>query len=178
VVSVTRPGFDFKLVSVIVPPDSGRRVTVVLPPQRRRTAEEAHNLDDFEQRQSWRSNVRSLMYTRAQLEQMEIEWVYDALHRGITALGNPLKEPPSKDCVLIANGGPQTVEVGPLLVDEIEALEIYVGPQSPPPAAFRGTPAPAGSLRNSVPGVATSNTRLATHRNAARACVLAYVWLR
>jgi len=35
IVTVKQPGFDYKMVSVVVPNDSGRRITVFLPPQSR-----------------------------------------------------------------------------------------------------------------------------------------------
>jgi len=65
IVTVKQPGFDYKMVSVVVPNDSGRRITVFLPPQSRTpTIREAHNLEDFESRLSWRTQSHSRVYTQ------------------------------------------------------------------------------------------------------------------
>ena len=58
-VSVGREGYANRLVSVIVPEDSGKRLTVFLSPARPVPVREAHNFDDLVQRMSWRTQRNS-----------------------------------------------------------------------------------------------------------------------
>ncbi|HEY9226682.1 MAG TPA: carboxypeptidase regulatory-like domain-containing protein [Gemmatimonadaceae bacterium] len=162
-VSVKRTGFDYKLVSVIIPPDSGRSVTVFLPPRERPVPhEEANNLEDLNTRLVRRRTTTSRVYTRADLEKMQVEWVYDAVQRGTIAAGGSMIA--DRDCSVIVNGGPETVELEGLTLDDIESVEIY--------------PVAQGSRRASVPQVTLGNTRLALWRNWTKRCPLVYVWLR
>ena len=68
-VSITQQGFDFKIIGVIVPPDSGRRITAYLAPQSHPpSVREVHNLEDFATRMAWRTVQNSKVFTRAELE--------------------------------------------------------------------------------------------------------------
>ena len=181
-VSVTREGFDYKLFSVRIPRDSGRSVTVFLPPRKAVPLEQAHNLDDLMQRMGSRSGLRSRIYTHDELEEMHVEWGLDAVKRGIGAVGNAREMWVDPDCSVIVNGGPETVELNTLTIDQIETVEVYSGGNAPPmpnvARGGRGIPSGRGANRASMPRPATTNTRLAALRNATKTCPLAYVWLR
>jgi hypothetical protein len=175
IVTVKQPGFDYKMVSVVVPQDSGRRITVFLPPQSRvPTHREANNLIDLESRLAWRTQAHSRVYTHAELEEMHIEWAYDAVNLAWGALcpGYHVCRA-DEDCSVIVNGGPATATLGSLTVDEIETMEVYAGTYAPPTGG-RGRgfakPAPAPTM--------LSNSSLARSENATKFCLTTYVWLR
>jgi hypothetical protein len=181
IVSVQQAGYDYRLVSVNIPADSGRRITVFLPPLSRVPSHEsANNLTDFEQRLAWRSSMRSRVYTRADLQKLDIEWAYDAVNVAYAALCQGGGCMVDKDCAVIVNGGPETAELASLTVEDIESMEVYLGIQGPPPPALRkaGARGGRGVARWSFPSVPLSNTRIATAKNQARKCLTTYVWLR
>src|SRR5262249_18480996 len=120
-VSVERDGYARRLVSVIVPADSGRRLTVYLGPFVPVPVREAHNFDDLHERMSWRTQKSSRVFTRAELESMNIDFVYDAVNLAWGALcygGRSCLA--DRDCSVIVNGGPTTTRLGELTVDQIE----------------------------------------------------------
>jgi hypothetical protein len=182
VVAVQQTGFDYKLVSVIIPPDSGRRITVFLPAMSGpRPVREAHNLEDFEQRLSWRKMQDSRVYTRAELQKDGFEWVYDAVNMAFGSLcvggGHSCNE--DRDCSVAVNGGPRIAKINTLTVDEIETIEVYYRGSSSTPRIPRvrgagGRP----SLRPGPPAVNTSNLQELSLANTITNCVVAYVWMR
>jgi hypothetical protein len=176
-VAVERAGFADRIVSVIVPPDSGRRVTVTLRPGVPKTVRQVWNIQDLSTRLAWRNNNRSTYYTRAELEKMNIEWVHDAVQMGATRVG--FRDVVDDDCQVVLDGGPQVAVLNTLTVDDIESVEVYVGSQAPArfPTPRRGAK-PADS-RGPFAGVLTfSNTEIAAHANLTRKCPLVYVWRR
>jgi hypothetical protein len=174
IVTVKQPGFDYKMVSVVVPKDSGRRITVFLPPQSRApTIREAHNLEDFETRLSQRTQAHSRVYTHADLEEKGIEWAYDAVNLAWGALCNGRVCRADEGCSVIVNGGPKTAPLSSLTVDDIETMEVYPsGFQSP-----TGRPARGFARGPGTPSLLT-NTNVAAMQNATMHCVTTYVWLR
>jgi hypothetical protein len=182
VVSIQQSGFDYKLVSVIIPPDSGRRITVFLPALTGpRPVREAHNIEDFEQRLSWRSMKDSRVFTRAELQKDGFEWVFDAVKMAFGSLCNGGRRScdEDRDCSVVVNGGPRTAKINTLTVDEIETVEVYYrgGMSGPPPARGRGADA-RPSLRAPAPPVPLSNLNELSYANATRNCIIAYVWMR
>ena len=179
-VSVRQPGFDFRVVSVTVPSDSGRRITVFLPPLSHvPTVREAHNLEDFDKRLDWRTDTHSRVYTRDDFKRMNVEWASDAVNIAYGALCRGRSCIVDKDCVAIVNGGPGTTEIGKLTVDQIETMEVYVGPQDPGNSrgVIRGGIVKQAS-HGSMPLVPLTNTREAAIQNRMKQCVTTYVWLR
>jgi hypothetical protein len=177
-VAFQRDSFADRVVSVIVPEDSGRHITVTLkPPSAPRTIRQVWNLEDFSSRLAWRNNTKSTYYTRAELEQKKIEWVYDAVRMGAARVGGIEVD---TDCAVVVDGGPHIAVLKSLTVDEIEAVEIYVGPQGPP--AMPPRPGRGGKIADSrAPAanmVVLSNTLEATHANMTRRCPIVYVWRR
>ncbi|MEP6491316.1 MAG: carboxypeptidase regulatory-like domain-containing protein [bacterium] len=180
IVTVTQPGFDYKMVSITVPDDSGRRVTVFLPPLKRAPiAREAHNLDDFETRLEHRSEMRSRVYTQADLKRMNIEWAYDAVNIAFGALCHGRMCRTDNNCSAVVNGGPATIDIGTLTVDQIETMEVYVGAQDPGSSRGQiGADIVKGSSHGSLPLVPLTNRTLALSENWGKNCVTTYVWLR
>ena len=184
-VSVRQPGFDYRLVSVIVPPDSGQRIRVTLGPLTRKPSHrEAHNVDDLGERLAWRDRANSRVYTRADMKQMGIEWVYDAVMIGFGEIHSGREGWIDKDCEVAKNGGPETVTLSSLTVDDVESVEIYNGSSPPRPVAQSGRPAPprpgvpSPRSRLAIESVPLSNTELMGWRNKTKACTIVYVWLR
>jgi hypothetical protein len=185
-VRVKKAGFADRLVSTIVPEDSGQRVRVTLaPPRRPPTMREVHNFEDLNSRLSWRNRANTRVYTRAELVQMNIEWVYDAVMKGYHEIHAGPPGTLDKDCVAMANGGPAYVEIGKLTVDDVETVEIYGGSStgSAPVSNGRRPPrqAPGQPIRRAeltFDPVPISNTRDAGWANLTKACTIVYVWLR
>ncbi len=180
-VRVGRPGYDNRLVSVIIPPDSGRKITVFLPPAQPVPVREAHNLEDLEQRLAWRTQRTSRVYTRAELMEQGIEWVNDAVSMayGSLCVQSGQSCTSDRDCMAVVNGGPATVRLGALTVDDVETIEIYYRRQPLPSAApSRGRGGQRPPVRAQSPTVPMSNTNRADIQNGARNCLTAYVWTR
>jgi hypothetical protein len=183
---VKKPGFADRLVSAIVLEDSGQRVRVTLaPPIRPPTLREAHNFDDLNSRLSWRNRAQTRVYTHAELVEMKIEWIYDAVMLGYREVHAGPPGTLDRDCVAMANGGPAYVDIGKLTVDDVETVEIYGGSStgtSPvsngrrPVRQVPGKPIPrAGLTFDPVP---ISNAREAGWANFTKSCTTVYVWLR
>lgn len=178
-VAISQPGYDFKVVGVIVPSDSGRRITAYLTPQSRPpSVREVHNLEDFATRMAWRTVANSKVFTRAELEEKGIEWVTDAVQMGSGWLGG--RQDLDHDCVAVKNGGPAYLSLQSLMVEEIETIEVYktaaiAGPSPLPPG--RGVRV-VNNRRASAPRIQASNSGEAMLENRGKLCALVYVWLR
>ena len=175
-VAVRQSGYDYKLVSVIVPPDSGRRITVNLAPLHRKALNrEVHNLDDFQQRLTWRYQRTSRVYTRADLEKMEIAWVSEVVRMAGGDLGAVSLD---DHCYAVVNGGPDTDDIDKLTVAEIESVEIYASAVQSPAAPRL---APAGTMnrgRASRMMTPQGNTGRTAAGNRGKRCLTVYVWLK
>jgi len=176
-----QPGFSERLVSVIVPRDSGQRIRVTLaPPARALSIRELHNFDDMAERALTRSNMHSRVFTRAELQQQKIEWVYDAVQMGFRQVHSGPLGVLDKDCVAMVNGGPDYTEIGKLTVDDIESVEIYDLGGRPMPASNRQG-RPFGGYKRFGSGeelMPISNVEKAAWANSTKTCAVVYVWLR
>jgi hypothetical protein len=124
VVAVQRDGYADKLVSVTVPSDSGRNVTVMLPPRTKEMAvRQFWNIDDFGKRLAMHRQATSSLYTHEDLTRLGFEWISDAAARGQNLAGSKFVMPGG--CYGTLNGGPEAVEIDKLTVDEVETLEVY-----------------------------------------------------
>ena len=183
-VAISQPGYDFKVIGVIVPPDSGRRITAYLAPlSHERSVREAHNLEDFGTRMAWRTVSNSKVFTRAELEEQGIDWVTDAVQMGWGWFGGGSPRDGNDldhDCFAVRNGGPEAIGLETLMVEEIETIEVY---RALPSISMTRMPAGQGARimnnsRVSVPQVQTSNSREAAIKNRGKRCALVYVWTR
>lgn len=171
--SVTQPGYDFRLVSVIIPPDSGRSVTVYLATRDKPVRHESGpNLFELHRRLEFNVPSSSSVLTRAQLQKMGVEWALDGVRRGYGTMASARAMWIDADCSAVVNGGPDIVEVNTLTIDDIEMVEIYPRGASPRTSADKNIRARAGA------GIDASPTRNATWANRTKACPLIYVWLR
>lgn len=185
-VRVTQPGFADRLVSVIVPEDSGQRIRVTLaPPTRPLTLREFHNFDDLSSRLNWRSRANTRVYTRAELLRMKIEWIYDAVMIGYHEIHSGAPGSLDRDCVAMVNGGPAYTEIGKLTVDDVETVEIYGGATTGSMPVSNGRrpprPVPGQPIRRApltFDPVPLSNTDQAGWANFTKTCTTVYVWLR
>jgi len=179
-VSISQPGYDFKVIGVIIPPDSGRRITAYLAPQSHPPSVlEVHNLEDFATRMAWRTVQNSKVFTRAELEEKGVDWVQDAVQMASGWLAGTVDF--DHDCVAIKNGGPATISLQSLMVEEIETVEVY---KAEARANFTSFAPGQGahvvnSRRASVPQIQATNSREAALKNRGKRCApLVYVWLR
>jgi hypothetical protein len=182
-VRVQQDGFAERLVSVIVPRDSGQRIRVTLaPPSRPLSLREVNNINDFAMRLTWRSRAHTRVYTHEEMKQMKIEWIYDAVMIGYHEIHSGVPGTLDKDCAAMINGGPEYAEIGKFTIDEIESVEIY-DMRSPPPANNRrpvmpGAGQPIRATRLGIDPVPITNTDRAIWSNRTKACTLVYLWLR
>jgi hypothetical protein len=173
-VSILKPGYRSKLVAVTIPSDSGRRMTAWLEPGTVNVpVREAHNIDNLQERQAWRSPSHSTLYTRKDLVRMNIEWVYQAVATVGPKFG--AREAFSQDCMAIVNGGPAVTNTSLLTVDEVESVELYPTGASGVPGGFR---LGARGAVVKTQALSLSNTNRAVIENSTRNCPLIYVWLR
>jgi hypothetical protein len=186
VVRVQQPGFADRLVSAIVPEDSGQRIRVTLaPPSHQLPIREVHNIDDLNSRLTWRNQSHTRVYTHAELVKMKIEWIYDAVMIGYHEIHAGPPGYLDKDCAVMINGGPSYAEVGKLTVDDVETLEIYDGNfLGPAPVSRGGRPRaarPGEPIRRAglnIDLVPITNADRVGWANSTKTCTTVYVWLR
>lgn len=181
-VSVSREGYHERTLAVRIPKDSGRRVTVFLE-EGKTTARSAHNVDDFRERLAWRLPTKSSLYSHDDLVDMGVVWVGDVIQGAVTRVADTKVKQVDTDCVAVLNGGPETVMLRDLTIDDVSSIEVYPGP--PPAASMErakstlvGKKGVADS-RAAIPlAKGVSNTERAAAQNGARTCAVVYVWTR
>lgn len=186
--TVKRPGYVDKVVSVRVPPDSGRRVSIFLEERDKALAARSYwNVDDMAERVALRTKTNSSLYSREDLLEMGVDWISDAVQSGFARVGPQAFSDHSiridKECVAIVNGGPETTQIKNLTIDDIATVEIY------PPTMVASQRIMMmdrpGSKLVGKKGVADSrvimpfeNAQRAAIQNAALNCATVYVWMR
>jgi len=185
VVAIRQDGYEDKLVSVTVPEDSGRHMTVLMPPCKRDlTVRQAWNVDDFGRRLMLRTNSTSWLFTREDLERLGFDWVIDAVNRGFSLAGG--KWAVSNECYGTLNGGPDIVLIRTLTVDDLETVEIYPDMSQAQTVAQRP---PGINSIGGKKGVADSRAATKVPMNNARdaafmnqgirpPCHVTYIWTR
>ena len=129
-VNVTRLGYRSRLVSVTIPNDSGRRMTVWLTPTNRgQAARDAFAFDALALRLETRNPVFSNIFTREDINRLGIQDGYQLARLG----SNSQLGPPDDRCEAIIDGGPRTLPLWAIDAADIEAMETYA------PSPKRGT---------------------------------------
>lgn len=184
-VDIKEDGFQEKIVSVHVPADTGRHMSVFLTPRTGPVpVREVHNVEDFRSRIAWRNHNTSRIYDHEDLVGMGIEWIHDAVQAGYTISGG--RGTIGGGCAAILNGGPATVNIDQLTIDDVESVEVYPGPvgelmpmqrrRAPNVVGKKGV-ADSRAASNSV--FMLSNTDRAQSENAGlNTCTVVYVWSR
>jgi hypothetical protein len=181
--TVKQDGFKDKVVSVRVPPDSGRRVSIFLEPRSGDALIQSHwNVDDMAERVALRTKTNSSVYAREDLIDMGVEWVGDVVQGGFTRAISKTSLL-DRDCVGILNGGPETVMLKTLTIDDVASIEIYAPSMVQSQRALLAA-RPQGKMVGKS-GVADSrvimpflNAERAGMQNAALNCAVVYVWTR
>lgn len=177
-VGVTKVGFKETVVSVTVPPDSGRNVSLFLAPfEGGIPAREAWNIVDMGRRLAWRNRLGDVFYTREDMLKLGAEWAYQLVRWGGQAVYD-------EDCSVIVNGGPSTVVLNTLTIDDLEAMEIYnsaragVRPTRSGMQQLGAGNTPRVHVANSRVAIPQGNTDRALAENRGKVCPLVYVWTR
>lgn len=160
-VRVERPGYRSRLVSVTIPNDSGRRMTVWLTPSTRaQDARDAMALDSLEMRLAVRSPVWSTIYTREDINRLGIEDGAQLARLGANSWKGSLDD----RCMAIIDGGPIKAPLWSIDAADLEMMEVY--------SPRRGS----GRVTSIKPG----GTTAAESSNADDYCssVRVFVWLR
>jgi hypothetical protein len=82
-----------------------------------------------------------------------------------------------RDCFAVKNGGPGSVLLRELTVDEVDMVEVYLSGPINVPTGARGAET-LRSKRSSIPQVPLENSREASLANRGKNCTTVYVWLR
>ena len=174
-VGIHGDGFDDRVFSVVIPPDSGRHITAMLFPESEQPIQWKANLLALASRLDRRIERYSAFLTRDELKAMGIEWVSEAV-----AMEAQLRRGVDNGCSGVKNGGPETVSIDKLTVDDIESIEIYrpgTPTQAPVPKPTSNIAGRKG-VANSKPGLPLDNRQLAARENSGRSCPTVYVWMR
>jgi hypothetical protein len=117
-VHVVSPGHKAKLLSVTIPPDSGRYIAIALVAGPRSSARQEIAMREFAHRLAWRG-FASVFLPRERLEAMG-----DRKLLTIVRAANmyPLDE---SQCTATVNGGPETAPLWLYDADDLEAVEVY-----------------------------------------------------
>jgi hypothetical protein len=180
--TVNQTGFASKVVSVRVPADSGRRVSIFLEP-RAESPREHWNIDDMNERLVMRTATNSTLYSREDLIDMHVQWISEAVQGGYTRAAVGRISILDDDCAAIVDGGPRTTLIKDLTIDDVATIEIYPPGVTTaqrslmmdrPPSRLVGKKSVADS-RAVMP---FQNAERAAIQNGARNCAVVYVWTR
>jgi len=117
---IKRAGYAGKVVSVTIPPDSGRRMTAFLSPGHPTEVRQAWNIADLQSRRAWSDPLKQLLYTREDIQKHDIVWIWDVVSMAA-------RTKVDLDCAVVVNGGPALAELSTLVVDDVESVEILNG---------------------------------------------------
>lgn len=171
-IGVSHDGFTTRLASVIIPEDSGRWLDIQLVARKGKIpVREAWNIPGLEYRLAWRRTSASVVYTRAELMERDIEWVSDAVNMAAGSLGAHYAD---TDCSAVLNGGPGSINLATLTIDDIELVEIYASGGMSKPTKQRIP----GSGRAIITPGKIDNTSAAKMANMSMSCPTTFVWLR
>ncbi len=160
-VNVSRPGYRTRLVSVTIPNDSGRRMTVWLTPSdQAQSAREAAAFDSLTLRLELRNPAFSTIFTREDINRLHIEDGVQLARLG----GSSWKGPVDDGCLAIIDGGPRKLPIWSIDAADIETMETY----TPPPSRGTVTNIRADAITSAAPPL------LDDHCNGTKV----YVWLR
>ena len=154
-VRVERPGYGSKLVSVTIPRDSGRQVTVWLTPSSGQTRRETQAIMEMSMRLTRRNPVWSKIYTREDILKSGMKTADRFASAGAGKLVPDY-------CEAIIDGGLTRTPLWVIDAADIETMEVYTSR----PARPRNSRSSAGFQNRSVP---VPNQCLGTS---------VYVWLR
>ncbi len=142
VLRLQRDGFAPRLVSVTIPPDSGREVAIGMAPTTRAlTARQSSALFDMGERLV-RRGPRSKLFTREDLVSMDVKDV-DRI------AGQVVVHPVDRSCYAVVDGG-FSVPIWTLDATDLEMLEVYPG-NDPSQSNFQRSPTPRRAPASTCP---------------------------
>jgi carboxypeptidase family protein len=157
---VTSPGFARKLLSVTIPEDSGRHVTVWMTPATgRANYREAAAVEELRTRFMTR-RATARFYTREELNRYNVEWL-----KQIVVMGAGM--PVADDCQALIDGLWRR-PVYSVTLDEVESVEVY------PPGSI---PSADGSIRRTRPP-RSIDSRGTQQGPSGSTCPAVFVWTR
>lgn len=124
VLRIDLPGYQYQLIGVTVPAGEGRRVAAFMSPSDRKIApREGLNLHLLRERLLMRTAASSKLYTRAELNRLNIPDAFTAVQRFLVSRTDP-------DACALIDGGPDWAPLWSISSEEIELLEVYGKPGS------------------------------------------------
>jgi hypothetical protein len=158
-VQVSGAGFARKLLSISIPQDSGRHVTVWMTRSARADHREAEAIEALRSRFMMR-RATARFYTRENLNRYDVEWL-----KQIVVMGSGM--PVADECQAIVDGLWRR-PVYSLTLDEIESVEVY------PPGSI---PSTTGSILRSRPP-RSIDARGTQPAPSGPTCPAVFVWTR
>jgi hypothetical protein len=159
-VQVTNPGFSRKLLSVTIPKDSGRHITVWIAPSKGRgNPREAHAIEALRTRMLLR-RATARFYSREDLKRHDMAWLTQ-----LVVMGSGM--PVADDCDAVIDGL-WLRRIYSLTLDDLESVEVY------PPGSLYST---WGSMRRTTPPTSI-DPRGTQPRPVGRRCPTVFVWTR
>ena len=160
-VKVERSGYRSRLVTVTIPNDSGRRMTVWLTPATRgQNARDAMILDALEARLATRNPVWSSIHTREDINRLGIQDGVQLARIGANSWTGTMDD----RCMAIIDGGPARAPLWSIDAADVEMMETYV-------------PRPTPRAPNSIHGNAVTVAAAAPNDDHCGRTKV-YVWLR
>lgn len=159
-VQVTSPGFARRLLSVTIPADSGRHITVWMAPAgRRANYRDAVAVEGLRHRFTMRRST-ARFFTREELNRLNTEWL-----KPVVVMGSGMPIPDDCDVVI---DGLWTRPVYSFALDEIESVEVY---------PLGSLPSLGGSMRRTTPP-RSIDPRGTQPVRSGLACPQVFVWTR
>jgi hypothetical protein len=143
-IQVSRAGYASRMISVSVPPDSGRRVVAWLAP----ASHGGSNMDhlkvlELNSRLDTLVPARSKLFTREDITRIGYEELLDMARAGA---GSPV----SASCPALIDGGPERIPLWGLSAADLEYVEVYLAkPPRPPSDVLHNRPGRIGPISKS-----------------------------
>jgi hypothetical protein len=174
---IVKDSFVSRVVGLTVPKDSGRHVEAWMVRGQPDSFEKMWVVENLRERQAWTREQDRVLFTHEDLAVLGIEWIYDAI--ALTQAKFHPPSPYSRDCRVVVDGGPETVNLPTLTIDDVESVEVYPNYASSITRPTAAAVMPRRSAAGSRQGAAQVNdARRAIIQNGARNCPGIYVWMR
>jgi hypothetical protein len=176
--SVSKDGYEARVVGFSIPTDSGRRVTVSLGPPVPHSHREAWNIKGLTQTIAWAQPGSHFMYGHDYMVRKGFVWVQEEIADAAQNFG--LSDPPDADCYATVNGGPTIISIRDVTVDEVESVQIMGQSRVRGAAASRpGGPTGGGSRPAAMmPMGSMTNTERMSGANRGKRCLAVGIWTR
>jgi hypothetical protein len=165
--TVSKDGYDERMVGFTIPADSGRRITVSLGPPRAHSHLQVQTIAKLKDAAAWAEPGSHFMYGHDYLAQKGFVWLQDALADMEHNYG--MSDPTDDRCFATLNGDPDVhARIRDLTIDEVESFQIFG------PSQIRGASRAAGKPVSSIKTPPAHSVGI----NSGLRCLPVVVWTR